>query len=254
MSVSSPPPPDAPEPEGGLAWAILAGTALLVAGDAAGVVLGVPLPSSGWGTRLAAILFDAGEMLGIGALAAAAVALYARFVKLPRLAAFGIAMAVAMAVLNATVGDQLRRGIEVTFDGRYRTMGYVAYLAALGFAIPRAYTWVAAAAGRPVIVKAVLALGLAALAADHVALHDDYQGMHGVLACAAALLAGAAVAPWARRRGLQLAGSRRGRVLLGGLALGGAAGVLVAPPNAVRFELFREPCVVAPWVLSQTLW
>jgi arylsulfatase A-like enzyme len=45
-----------------------------------------------------------------------------------------------------------------------------------------------------------------------------------------------------------------GRAALAVVALFAIAGLLVAPANATRQQLFRQPCAVGPWVLATVLW
>jgi arylsulfatase A-like enzyme len=254
MSASNPPLAGHTAEAPRLAWAIFAASLLLAATDAVGIAIGVPIPSSGVGLRVAHHVYDAAEVLGVGAVAALLVGLYERYVRLPSLAAFGLAAAGAVALLHDTVGDHLRRGVEISFGGHFATAGYIGYLLGLGLATPWAYAMAVRASRHPTRRLAVVGVAAAALFADQAFLRDDYQGMHAVIACGAAILGGAAVASSVRRWWADPARSTRGRALLGALALVGATGLVLPPPNAVRFELFRLPCATAPWLLARALW
>jgi hypothetical protein len=89
---------------------------------------------------------------------------------------------------------------------------------------------------------------------DQIPLRDDYMDTHGYLAFAAALLGGSAIATRVESGGRSLARSRPGRVVLVALGLFALFGITAPPPNATRFELFRQPCAIAPWVLATTVW
>jgi arylsulfatase A-like enzyme len=88
-------------------------------------------------------------------------------------------------------------------------------------------------------------LALIGHAANVSLLSDDYFEVHAAVALGTALFAG----PTLARLGDPL--TRRGRVALGGLAVGLA---LLPPPDAVRRLLFGSPAVVAPWVAAASFW
>ena len=68
------------------------------------------------------------------------------------------------------------------------------------------------------------------------------------------MLVGAALSVRAEGRLRALRETATGRAALYGLAGFAALGVIVPPPNAIRFEMFRDPATFAPWILASTLW
>lgn len=233
-----------------LSTALLAGSALLAAFDVVAIVLAIPMPSSGAGTRAAHLVFDGAETLGVGALAAVAVALVGRFVGRPPWATLLLAGIATMLVAHLAVGGNIARAVQFTVSGQPARALYVAYLVGLGYLVPQAYLLAARLALGPRARVVLLALAVGVLVGDQLPARDDYHGLHGLIACGAALLGGTAAAPvvepWLRR----LAEPTRGRLALGLVGLVAIGGLLVPPGNAVRFELFRPPCAVAPWVLA----
>jgi hypothetical protein len=254
MNAASPLQDDAGRSGARLAIGLLTGAALLAVVDAGVIAATVPLPSAGMGLRLTHLFFDAAETLGVGGVAALIVVAVGRFLRLPRLAAFGIAAVATMALMEAAVGHNITRGVQFTVPGRLAPAAHTAYLLALGLLIPEAYLVAARLALRPQARSLLFALAVLVLGVDAAIGRDDYQGLHAVAACGAATLAGTALAPWVERRLFDGLGRARGRIVLGAVALFALAGILVPPPNAVRYELFRPACAVAPWVLATVLW
>jgi hypothetical protein len=157
-------------------------------------------------------------------------------------------------LIYLAIGENLTRGASLTLEGRYETALFVAYLVFLGVLLPAAYAIGTLFSRWRFLCLVPFFLSLAVMFFDHVRDPDDYQGIHGVVAWGASLLGGAAVAPVVLRFGLALAARRSGRRVLASVGLFALLGLALPPPNAVRYELFREPCAVAPWVLATTLW
>ncbi len=242
------------EPGLRVAAALIAAASLLTVVDAAAIAITLPLPAAGVGLRLAHHVFDAAETLGLGAVAALLAGAFVRFVHPPRWAAFAAAVVVSVALVYATIAEGLGRLASLTLEGEHESALFVVYLGLLGVAIPFAYLVGAWLSRRPILRFLPVVVTLVGLSANYVPFPDDFAGNHGVVAWGASLLGGAALAPLVERAGLALLRSLRGRVALGALALFALLGVVVPPPNSVRYELFRQCCAVAPWVLATTLW
>lgn len=251
-------PADAPRNEGAsglrVAAALFAGAALLAAVDSGAIALTLPRPPGGVSLRLSHHLFDAAETLGVGAVAGGAAGAFVRLTRLPRWACALAAVVASTALTHLVIGEELTRMASLTRGGRSEAAIFVAYLAVVGVALPATYVVGALAARRAVTRIAAVALAVGLLAADQVPFPDDYNGVHCVVAWGVAMLGGAALAPLVERAGRSLASGRRGRVALAVFALFALFGVVVPPPNATRFELFRQPCALAPWVLATTVW
>ena len=233
---------------------VFAGFALLALVDACAIAVVVPLPSAGLGLRALHYVFDAAETLGVGALLALAIGAFVRFVPLPRWAMTGVTIAAAVVIAERLIGDNLVRIAAHALGGRFMWALYWAYLVFLGVGFAEVLRGAVLASWRPRLrfLPVVLVVGL--LAANQAFVPDDYAAIHCVVAWGAAMLAGAALAPLAERAGRALVGSRSGRSVLGATALFAAFGIAWPPSNATRFELFRQPCAIAPWVLAATVW
>ena len=237
-----------------VAAGLFAGSVLLAAIDACAIAFTIPLPLAGIPLRLAHHLFDAAETLGLGALAAVLAALFVRFARLPRWAMAAMAVAISMALVQASIGEDLTRIASRTAGGHLQAAIFGGYLGALGLALPAAYVVGASYADHPRLRALAVLMATTALVVDHAVFRDDYFGIHGVVAWGAALLGGGALGPAVERAGRAMAANPRGRVGLAAAALFSAFGLAVPPTNATRFELFREPCAIAPWVLARAVW
>lgn len=224
------------------------------------VVLGRP---KRLGLRIAAQLFDAVETLAVGVALAAIPALIAwwtgraarrdgqsvrtrRGLVLGAYCVYGLAACVAM---QWVFGDHLRRQADAAFEGRFATPLYLGMVLGSGFGLLAAQLVGAAARVLGARAAAFVALhGLTALVANHVALRDDYPNVHAAIAWVAMTAVGSAFAEPA------LAWCAHRRLVPFAVAGCGVLGVVVAPPNAVRLEMFRECGAVAPWVLSRAVW
>jgi hypothetical protein len=233
---------------------VFAGFALLAVVNAIAVAILVPLPRAGVGLRVAHHVFDAAETLGVGALAAAAVGVFTRFVRLPRWATVIVCAAAATALVYPGLDDAFRRQASFTLRGRFMDALFVLFFVVSGLAIPAAHRAGTFFARRPRLRFAPLAFALIVMIGDHRVIPDDYFGIHACVAWAAATLSGASLAPLAERAFRALARVRPGRVALAATAAFALFGLAYPPGNAVRFELFRQPCAIAPWLLAATLW
>jgi arylsulfatase A-like enzyme len=233
---------------------LIASSLLLAAVDACAITFTIPLPVAGVPLRLAHHLFDAAETLGLGALAAVLAALFVRYVRLPRWAMATMVVAIVMALVHASIGEDLTRIASRSAGGHFQAAIFAAYLGALGLALPAAYVVGASYSTHPRLRLLAVLMATTALVVDHSFFRDDYFGIHGVVAWGAALLGGGALGPSVERVGRAMAAHTRGRVGLAAAALFSAFGLTVPPSNATRFELFREPCAIAPWVLAKAVW
>ncbi len=236
------------------AAAIVGGFALLAAVNAAAVAIAVPLPSGGVPLRLAHHAFDAAETLGVGALLALVVAAFVRFVRLPAWAMGVVSVAAATAVVYRALGEYLGIQASHLLDGRFEAAILVGLVATVGAGIASAPDVASRLARRPGLRFVPLAVAIAVMVGDQIPLRDDYESIHCLVAWGAALLAGPALAPLVERAARALARSLPGKAALAATALFALGGLVVPPPNAARFELFRQPCAVASWVLASTVW
>jgi arylsulfatase A-like enzyme len=237
-----------------LAVGLFTGSALLAAVDAAAIALAVPLPTAGIALRLAHHLFDAAETLGVGALAGGVAGAFVRFVRIPAWASTTVAVAVLMALVHAAIGPDLAQMASLTAGGRFETAIALGYLVLFGAGLAGAYAVGSRSARSGTLRGIAVAVAVAGVALDHVPFPDDYFGIHAVIAGGAALLGGGALGPAGERALRALRRHRRGRVAAAALASLAFLGLVVPPPNAVRFELFRERCALAPWVLATLVW
>jgi arylsulfatase A-like enzyme len=234
---------------------IFAGFVLVAAVNAVAIVALVPLPTAGVGLRAAHLVFDAAETLGVGAVLALAGGAFVRLAKsarLPLWATWCAGVAFAVAVALATIREFLVRTATQLFDGRFPTLLFVGYLALIGVGFTDVVRGAIAVADRPRARAALVALAVAGLVANQLVLRDDYFGIHGLAAGAAAIVGGVALAPLAERAGRALSRRLAGRGVF--VALFAFVGLAWPPPNAVRYELFRQPAAVAPWILATTVW
>jgi arylsulfatase A-like enzyme len=238
-----------------VAAGIFSGFALLAAVDAVAIAVAVPLPSAGLALRLAHHVFDAAETLGLGALFAVAVGAFLWLgSRLPRWALGGVAFVAGVAVAKRVMGAYLIVIAAHVLDGRFPTAVFVFWLALVGAGLAEAPFLAQSVARFSLLRFAPLPLAVAAMAANQIFLRDDYVDVHGILGLGAALVGGGALAPRVERAGRRLARSRAGLFALVALGLFALFGVAVPPSNATRFELFRQPCAIAPWVLATAVW
>ena len=115
---------------------LFAGFAILAAVNGAAVAIAVPLPPAGLPLRLAHLLFDAAETLGVGALLAAAAFAVQRLVRPRGWIAAAIWGAIAAEIAFRAMGDNVYRAAALTFDGRFETAFFAAYLVLIGLAFP----------------------------------------------------------------------------------------------------------------------
>ena len=230
---------------------------LLAAVNACAIAAAVPLPgpaAGGVALRLAHHAYDAAETLGVGAIFAVAVGGFVRFARLPRWALAVVAFAAAAALLYFVVGDYLAIMSAHALDGRFTTSLFVGKIICFATLLAGAPVAAAYAADIPVLRWLPVPIAIGVLAVGKLVLHDDYMDIHGVVALGAALFGGGALAPWCERAGRSLARRRAGRVALAALGVFALFGLVHPPPDRVRFELFRQPCAIAPWVLATLEW
>jgi sulfatase-like protein len=236
---------------------VFGGFALLAAVDACAIAAAVPLPvgpAGGLALRLAHHAYDGAETLGMGAVLAILVGSFVHYVRLPQRALMGMAIVAALAVAYRVLNDYLPIFAAHLLDGRLVSVIYVVWLAGTAFALAAAPVVAARAAGHRVWRFVPVPLAIVALAVDQIVLRDDYFDIHGIVALGALLFGGAALAPAMEREGRALARSLAGRVALAAIALFALFGVVSAPSNAVRCQLFRQPCAIASWTLATLLW
>jgi hypothetical protein len=238
-----------------VASGIVAGFALLAAVNAVAIAVALPLPVLGYPLRIAHHLFDAAETLGLGALVALVVGAFVRFVPLPRWALSTLTIGLTGAIVYFAIGEPLTRIASHAAGGRFLTPIFLGYIALFAVGFSEALSAAIFLSTRASRVRfAPVAFAIALLAADQGFLVDDYEGVHCVVAWFGALIGGAGLAPFAARAAALLLQRRSGRVVLCVAALGALLGLAWPPSNATRFELFRQPCALAPWLLARTLW
>jgi arylsulfatase A-like enzyme len=233
---------------------IFAGFALLALINAGAIALRVPRPQGGVGLRVAHHVFDAAETLGLGALAGALVGGFSARVRLPVWAAALLYTAVTAPVVHLAFDEQLLREANVLLEGRFALPIFLAAAFFTSFAISAAHLVGAYLSRFPRLRWVPFVAAAGGLVVDHVHLWDDYFSIHCGVAWICVTLAGASIAPLAERALLALYARPRGRVALAATAIFAAFGLVVPPSNAVRFELFRQPVAVAPWVLATIAW
>ena len=120
------------------AAAVFGGFALLAAVDACSIAVAIPLPAGGVDLRLAHLVYDAAETLGMGAVLAILVGSFVRFVRLDRRPLMGVAMGAALAVTYLVLKDYLPIFAAHLLDGRLVSVIYVVWLAGTAFALAAA--------------------------------------------------------------------------------------------------------------------
>jgi hypothetical protein len=237
-----------------LAAGIFGGLALLAVVNAVAIAVAVPFPKGGVSLRLTHHLFDAAETLGVGATLAIAVGAFVRFVRVPRWVLVGLAFAASVALANRVLGDYLALQASHAVDGRFETAIFANSLAVFGGTLVAALCADSLCSRRPARRLLLVGAAILVMIVDQIPLRDDYMDTHGYLAFAAALLGGSAIATRVERAGRSLTRSRPGRTVLVALGLFALFGIVAPPGNATRFELFRQPCAIASWVLATTVW
>ena len=234
--------------------------------DAVAIAFGVPCPRAGIALRLQDHLFDAIETLGLGALLSVVVFLAGwsllGLASSPRSRTLVLAVvapllsfAANVALVAYTVGHFLQLLAIHGRDGQLAGPIFVFYLtlvAGLLAAAPYAASLVSDDYPRLRLAPAVLAA--ATMIAAQLPLRDDYEGAHCLAVWGSILLAVPSLAPVTVRAARSLARGLLGRALLVVVSIAAALGLLVVPSNAVRAELFRQPCALAPWVLATVRW
>ena len=227
---------------------------MLAAVNAGVIALRVPRPSGGVSLRVAHHVFDVAETLGVGAVLAAVVGGFSAVARLPAWALVVVYAAAPAPRRTRGFGDQIHREILVAWNGRHDAAPFAAAMFAASFAIAVAHL-LGAYLSRFRYVRPILFLAaIAGLVANHHFMREDYLSAHCTIAWITITLGGASIAPVVESAGLAIARRRPGRVALAFVAAFALLGVVVPPSNAVRHELFRQPCAVAPWVLATVLW
>jgi arylsulfatase A-like enzyme len=235
------------------ALGLLTGFLLLALTNALAIAWMLPLPHSGIGLRLAHHAFDAAETLGLGAVTALLVGLFLRFIALPARAALLVYAVAATPILYAAIGTDLHRQASVAFQGRIEGPLFSLFLCLCALGLATALSLGALFSRSLWLSWIPVAIAVTVMVGNHCVLRDDYFGVHGVIAWAAATLSGAALGPRAERAVRALRARRGGRIALALGAVTAALGVLLPPSNRVRCELFRDPCSLA-WILAATVW
>jgi hypothetical protein len=231
---------------------IFGGFALLAAADALAIALTIPLPRAGIALRLQHHLFDAAETLGVGAVVALIAGGAASLGR--RWAAMAACLAMWVPTGYLAIGDDLRRNAEFAATPRLEIVLFGVYVALLCAALPVIQLVGGRLSAMPRLRLAALGAAALVLAVDHLFLTDDYAGLHAMIALSDVVLAAALIGPLAERAALRLAGARRGRAVIAATAALAIFGVACPPPDAVRCELFRNICAVAPWALASIAW
>jgi len=233
---------------------LIAGFALLALVNAVAIATRIPLPSAGISLRLLHHAFDAAETLGLGLVLGLGAGAFVRFVRLPPWGLALVGFGVAVATVLRVAGDSLLLAAAHIFDGRFAMPVFVGWIVLYGVALMAAPAVAAFLERRRYLRLIPLAVALIALALEQLVLPDDYFDFHGITGLGAVLVGGIALGPRALRCGRRLAASAKGRIVLVAITTFALLGVVAPPPNAVRCELFRQPCALAPWVLATVLW
>jgi len=237
-----------------VAASLFAGFLLLALVNAAAIAVGVPRPPGPLSLRLAHHAFDAAETLGLGALAATLAGSFVRLVPLPTWGMRAAAFALAVGVVYAVIGEYLALQASHVLGGRATVPLLINDFGFIGAAFVAGPLVAAHVAKMPRFGLVPALVGALLMVADQLPLRDDYAGIHGLVAVGAALVAGPALAPCTLRFAERLTRRLAGRITLAAVGLFSLFGLAVPPPNAVRLELFRQPCAVAAWVLASTSW
>jgi hypothetical protein len=253
-SVAASEPRDPRETGVDAAVAVITGFAMLAAVNAAMIAHSVPRPAAGVSLRIAHHAFDALSTLGVGAILAALVGGFAAVAGLPTWALALVYAASTAPLLTIALGDQLHREILVATSGRFDPALYVAAMFATSFAIAVAHLLGAYVSRFRYVRVAPFVAAIAGLVVNHRFFPEDYFAPHCGVAWITITLGGASIAPIVVRAGRAIARRRAGRVAIGIALAASLLAVVVPPSNAVRQQLFRQPCSVAPWVLAAVVW
>lgn len=240
--------------------------------NAAVIAARLPLPRGGLGVRLFHHAYDAGQMLAVALLSAAAVEAWRRWGSRRRLLGYAALAAVALAVGAVVLPEDL--GVLATkIPGplllwRVVLVSGVALTVPVAAAVTRALVERSAPAGGSWItrlwsrrftralpsspgLRALAALaGLALAVANHFVLDNDYPGVHLFCTWIAAMMIGIAASIE-----LPTLLPRRARLALHAvLALVAAVSLAARPQNRVAIELGKvSGASLAPWVLRAHL-
>ncbi|MDC0673589.1 sulfatase-like hydrolase/transferase [Nannocystis radixulma] len=213
----------------------------------AGFIAARPLPNAGLRVRALTHLFDAGQLLFLGLVAAGTAVLWTRFAprRVPAVAALSLlALVLAFLFLSSDLEN-----FALRIAGRERADALrILSLFALAQAVPLAHL-VGRRMARPRLRWLAVALALTAAILNPLILPVDYPGLHALVSWTAATLAAAALVGLRAPFTLRVAPRR---VVLGVLALVAVATVALEPVNAVRVELTRlDSAILAahvpPW-------
>jgi hypothetical protein len=233
---------------------LIGGAALLAVVNAVAIAVAVPLPVQGITLRIAHHVFDAAETLGVAAAFAAIASALRASARLPAWAEACVALGAAFGGVYWLFGQYFAVVAARRFEGRVETPLFVACLVLLSVALAGAPFVASLCRQRPRLRFVPVVLASTMMIGTQVPVRDDYPGLHCIAVTGAVFLVAPCAAPSVERVARALAQSRAGQCALAAALLLAIAGVTVPPSNAVRFELFRQPCAVAPWVLATLVW
>ncbi len=235
----------------GLSGGQIVGWLVLAVINAVVIVSTARMPRGGLSVRVFHLLYDAGQLLGLGMIIAVVVGLWARFGPRRRVWAYA-AIAAATTALGVPLLTTDLTGLASPLA---RVVGLPAGIGALlvGAGVGMAaIAFVGRLLARPWLWALGAALGVAGGVTNDFILENDYSGVHLYIAVASATLLGAAIGGVQRRR-LVAPSRRRATIHAMGtwarapLALFGAWALFARPTNAVMIELLRlSGAVVAP--------
>lgn len=235
----------------GLSGGQIIGWLVLAAINAVVIATTVRKPKGGVSVRLFHFLYDAGQLVALGMIAAVVVGLWLRFGPRRRVWAHA-----AIVIVSAALGVPL---LTTDLTGLASPLvGVVGLPTAIGTLLVGAGVGLSAVAfvgrrlARPWLWPLGALIGAGGGVSNNFLLENDYSGVHLYLAVASATLIGASIGGIQRKRGA--APSRRratvraiGAWARAPLALFGAWALIADPTNAVGIELQRVPgAVVAP--------
>jgi hypothetical protein len=227
----------------------IAATAALCFTDAVGIAFR-PWPVEGLWMRLLHHLFDALEVVGVGAVPVI-LAILVQWRRHHRdgggALAFVAAGLVCTAAMQQLIGPQLLSippGL-----GLPRSALIPLCLVGAGMLVP-ACVWLALWASRRTWSGiAASAFGLANLVANQIVLPDDYAGEHTAWVWVSAILAGSVLIEWSRDR-IRLHLVSRFVAITAACVLG----IAWVPSDSLRVVILRPPGSVVSWVLSRWVW
>lgn len=234
-----------------LGAAHLAAWALVAAADAAVLVATPSRPVPPIAVRAWHHVYDAGQLLAIGLLSAAAVEAWARWGPRARWAGYAAANAVALVVGALVLPDDVIGAAEKLGGEEGAAYASVGLVAAIALVVPVA-SLVGRLFARPWVRAAAPVLLVAAAVLNHRVLPKSYPGGHlyamwAAAAFAASAMAGATWPAWPAGA----AGRWGARALRACAALIAAFSCVVPPSNAVLFELVRRPGAIAAPYLAE---